>query len=145
MFASPMLEQTGRRDAKQTKLWCQKPKALVWKQKEGASAVSVQWQIKSLTQCFTDKPETADLELEFETLLSLANFLVHSGNEPTKILELDKANTVVNRDYSLYIIVTMEISRICLQIKTLLYELRPNWEVAASELGCSHCVCFQVR
>jgi len=62
----------------------------VGKQKgEEASAVSVQRQIKSLTQCFTVKPETADLELEFETLLSLGKFIVHLGNEPTKILELD--------------------------------------------------------
>lgn len=35
-------------------------------------------------------------------LLSLANFIEHSGNEPTNILELDKVNAAVNRDYYCY-------------------------------------------
>ncbi len=46
-------------------------------------------------------------------LLSLANFLEHSGNEPTNILELDKVNAAVNRDY--YILLLQWNSRIRLQ------------------------------
>lgn len=44
----------------------------------------------------------------WDTFVS-SQLLLHSGNEPTNILELDKVNTVVNKDYCVYIIVTMEI------------------------------------